>query len=116
MQSASDVMLGWVRSHGVDGLARDYYVRQLWNGKGSAIVESMKPSALAAYAHLCGWTLARAHARSGDAAAIAAYPGGGARVDRGLAAFAESYADQNERDYAALKKAVDNGTVMAEIG
>ncbi len=53
MQSASDVMLGWVRSHGVDGLARDYYVRQLWNGKGSAIVESMKPSALAAYAHLC---------------------------------------------------------------
>ena len=68
-------MLGWVRTNGVDGVARDFYVRQLWDGKGSAIVEAMKPSAMAAYARLCGWTLARAHARSGDPVAIASYLG-----------------------------------------
>ena len=73
MQSASDVLLGWVRTDGVDGTARDYYLRQLWDGKGSAVIEAMKPSSMAAYARLCGWTLARAHARSGDATAIASY-------------------------------------------
>jgi uncharacterized protein (DUF2252 family) len=113
MQSASDVMLGWVRTDGVDGVARDYYVRQLWDGKGSAIIEAMKPSAMSVYARLCGWTLARAHARSGDATAIASYLGDKDSFDRALATFAERYADQNERDYAALKKAVDSRVVTA---
>ena len=114
MQSASDVLLGWIRSNGPDGVSRDYYVRQLWDGKGSAVIEAMKPSAMAAYARLCGWTLARAHARSGDAVAIAGYLGSGDRFDRALARFAETYADQNERDYAALKAAVESGRVKAE--
>jgi uncharacterized protein (DUF2252 family) len=115
-QSASDIFLGWVRTDGVDGVARDYYIRQLWDGKGSAVIEAMKPSGLAAYARLCGWTLARAHARSGDAAAIAGYLGGNDRFDQGMATFAESYADQNERDYAALKQAVDSGVATGEAG
>jgi uncharacterized protein (DUF2252 family) len=116
MQSASDIMLGWVRSDGVDGVTRDYYMRQLWDGKGSAVIEAMKPSGLAAYAHLCGWTLARAHARSGDAMAIASYLGNSDRFDQELATFAETYADQNERDYAALKQAADSGTVTVSTG
>jgi uncharacterized protein (DUF2252 family) len=115
-QSASDIFLGWVRSDGVDGVARDYYIRQLWDGKGSAIIEAMKPSGLAAYAHLCGWTLARAHARAGDATEISSYLGTNDRFDQAIATFAESYADQNERDYAALKRAVDSGKVTAEAG
>jgi uncharacterized protein (DUF2252 family) len=114
MQSASDVMLGWIRSNGVDGVSRDYYIRQLWDGKGSAIVEAMNPSALSAYAGLCGWTLARAHARSGDAAAISSYLGSSDKFDHAMAGFAETYADQNERDYAALKAAVDSKKVVAE--
>jgi len=113
MQSASDILLGWLRTDGIDGTSRDFYVRQLWDGKGSAVVEAMKPSALAAYARLCGWTLARAHARSGDAAAIAGYLGSGDVFDRALAIFAEEYADQNERDYATLKRAVEDGRVVA---
>jgi uncharacterized protein (DUF2252 family) len=113
-QSASDIFLGWVRSDGVDGVPRDYYIRQLWDGKGSAIIEAMKPSGLAAYAHLCGWTLARAHARAGDATEISSYLGTNDRFDQAIATFAESYADQNERDYAALKRAVDSGKVRAE--
>ena len=116
MQSASDVMLGWIRTDGVDGVTRDFFVRQLWDGKGSAVVEAMKPSALAAYARLCGWTLARAHARSGDPVAIASYLGTGDTFDRALATFAEAYADQNERDHAALQQAVDEGRVAAEVG
>jgi hypothetical protein len=113
MQSASDVLLGWIRSSGVDGVPRDYYVRQLWDGKGSADVESMKPSVMVSYARLCGWTLARAHARSGDPVAIAGYLGSGDRFDRALARFAETYADQNERDHAALRAAVESGRVAA---
>src|SRR4051795_7745299 len=77
MQSASDIMLGWLRTSGIDGLERDFYIRQLWDGKGAAIVEAMNPAALGAYAGLCGWTLARAHARSGDAVAIGSYLGSG---------------------------------------
>jgi Uncharacterized protein conserved in bacteria (DUF2252) len=77
-------------------------------------VEAMKPSAMTSYAGLCGWTLARAHARSGDAAAIASYLGTGDGFDRAMAAFAETYADQNERDYATLKQAVDSGKVVAK--
>ncbi len=114
MQSASDIMLGWIRSNGIDGVSRDFYIRQLWDGKGSAVIEAMKPSALSAYAGLCGWTLARAHARSGDAAAIASYLGSGDKFDRAMATFAETYADQNERDYATLKNAVASGKVKAE--
>ena len=115
MQSASDILLGWVRTNGIDGVTRDFYIRQLWDGKGSAVVEDMDPPALAAYGRLCGWTLARAHARSGDAAAIAAYLGTGDQFDRAIATFAESYADQNERDYAALKAAVDSGSIAAQV-
>ena len=116
MQAASDVMLGWIRTDGIDGVSRDFYVRQLWDGKGSALVDVMEPSALTLYARLCGWTLARAHARSGDAAAIAGYLGSNDRFDQAVAAFAERYADQNEADYAALKNAVDTGRVTAEVG
>jgi hypothetical protein len=116
MQSASDIMLGWVRLTGVDGAERDFYVRQLWDGKGSAVIEAMKPATLTAYARLCGWTLARAHARSGDPVAIASYLGSGDRFDRALATFAEVYADQNERDYAALQRAVADGRITAENG
>ena len=116
MQAASDVMLGWIRTDGVDGVSRDFYVRQLWDGKGSALVDVLEPSALTLYARLCGWTLARAHARFGDAAAIASYLGSSDRFDRAVATFAERYADQNEDDYAALKKAVDTGRVTAEVG
>jgi len=117
MQAQSDVMLGWVRSSSlVDGVSRDFYVRQLWDGKGSAIVEAMEPPALAAYGRLCGWTLARAHARSGDALAIASYLGKGESFDRAIAAFGDAYADQNERDYAALQDAVNAGRISAETG
>ena len=106
MQSASDIMLGWIRTDGIDGVTRDFYVRQLWDGKGSAMIEAMNPRRWV-YARVCGWTLARAHARSGDAIAIASYLGQGDRFDRAMASFAEAYADQNERDYAALRQAVD---------
>ena len=116
MQAASDIMLGWVRTRDVDGTARDFYMRQLWDGKGSATIEAMEPSAMSAYAEICGWTLAHAHARSGDAVAIAAYLGSGDRFDRALASFAEDYADQNERDYAAFSAAVDSGRIAAEAG
>jgi uncharacterized protein (DUF2252 family) len=116
MQAASDVMLGWIRSDGVDGVSRDFYVRQLWDGKGSALVDVMEPSVLTLYARLCGWTLARAHARSGDAAAIASYLGSNDRFDQAVAGFAARYADQNEDDYAALRTAVDTGRVKAEVG
>jgi hypothetical protein len=116
MQSASDIMLGWFRTTGLDGAERDFYVRQLWDNKGSALIELMKPPVMRLYAELCGWTLARAHARSGDAVAIAAYLGSGDVFDRALAAFAERYADQNEQDYAALQEAVASGRVAAEAG
>ena len=116
MQAASDIMLGWDRITGPDGGKWDFYMRQLWDNKGSAIIEGMKPRELAAYAQICGQTLARAHARSGDAVAIGAYLGSGDATDRALADFAELYADQNELDYAALSAAVKNGNVKAETG
>jgi uncharacterized protein (DUF2252 family) len=111
VQAASDILLGWVRAEGVDNKKRDYYVRQLWDQKGSAQVEKMDPRALTAYAQICGATLAHAHARSGDRIAIAGYLGKGDTFDRAIAAFAESYADQNERDYAALKAAEAEGRI-----
>jgi uncharacterized protein (DUF2252 family) len=116
MQAASDIMLGWFRTPGIDGVERDFYIRQLWDGKGSAIVEAMDPSVLAAYGRACGWTLARAHARSGDAVAIASYLGSGDAFDRAMASFAETYADQNEHDYAALRDALHSGRIAAETG
>jgi uncharacterized protein (DUF2252 family) len=102
MQAASDVFLGWVATKGLDGERRCFYVRQLWDGKGSAEVERMSPPGLALYASLCGETLARAHARSGDRIAIASYLGKGEAFDKALARFAEAYADQNERDFERL--------------
>ena len=116
MQSASDVMLGWLHTLGFDGVERDFYLRQLWDAKGSAIIELMEPNAMEAYGKLCGWTLAHAHARSGDAIAIGEYLGSGEVFDQALAEFAERYADQNEQDYAALEQAVADGRVKAETG
>jgi uncharacterized protein (DUF2252 family) len=114
MQACSDILLGWLRSVGPDPFAGDYYVRQLHDWKGSADVESMSPAVLAGYGQSCGEVLARAHSRSGDRIAIAAYLGNGDAVDRTLVRFAESYADQNERDYAALREAVASGVVAAD--
>ena len=117
MQATSDIFIGWTHvSSGLDGLARDFYVRQLKDWKGSFVIESAGPLAAAAYGKVCGWTLARAHARSGERVAIAAYLGKSDTFDRALAVFAETYADQNERDYQALKDAVDNGRVTAQTG
>jgi uncharacterized protein (DUF2252 family) len=110
-QAASDILLGWVKATGIDGKQRDFYVRQLWDQKGSAKVENMDPPALTAYAEICGTTLAHAHARSGDRIAIAAYLGKSETFDRAIATFAESYADQNALDYAALQAAADEGRI-----
>ena len=115
-QAASDIMLGWIRVTAYDGVSRDFYMRQLWDGKGSALVEMMNPLAMTVYAELCGHALAKAHARSGDAIAIGSYLGAGDSFDRALASFAEAYADQNERDYHALQDAVASGRVAAETG
>jgi hypothetical protein len=117
MQAASDILLGWLPDvPGIDGRRRHFYVRQLWDQKASARLEGVPPRELAVYAGVCGWTLARAHARTGPRAAIAAYLGSGDRLDRALADFAEAYADQNERDYAALVEAVKRGRIPAETG
>ena len=115
MQAASDVFLGWLRvEEDLDGRRRDYYVRQLWDAKASAPIDTMAADELAAYGALCGWTLARAHARSGDRVAIAAAIGRGDGFDRAIARFARTYADQNERDHAALVSAVKSGVVAAD--
>ena len=115
-QAASDIMLGWIRTEGFDGVKRDFYVRQLWDAKGSAIIELMEPSMLAGYGEICGSELARAHARSGDSIAIASYLGRNDTFDRALAEFAEAYADQNERDYETLTEAVKSGLIEATPG
>jgi uncharacterized protein (DUF2252 family) len=111
-QAASDILLGWVKVKGIDGKQRDFYVRQLWDQKGSAKVENMDQRALTAYAQICGTTLAHAHARSGDRIAIGAYLGKSETFDTAIATFAEGYADQNESDYAALKSAADDGRIQ----
>jgi uncharacterized protein (DUF2252 family) len=113
MQAASDIFLGWCPAIGLDGRRRDFYVRQLWDWKRSVEVERLTPHGLEIYARMCGWTLARAHARSGDRIAIAAYLGGGDSLDRAIAAFSEAYADQAERDHAALLEAIGSGRVEA---
>ncbi len=113
MQAASDIFLGWQRVTGTDGVDRDFYIRQLYDWKGSADVEVMVPSGARIYARICGETLARAHARSGDRVAIASYLGHGGRFDRAIADFASAYADQNDRDYAAFVDAVASGRLEA---
>jgi uncharacterized protein (DUF2252 family) len=113
MQAASDIFLGWERVEGLDGLQRDFYVRQLWDGKGGVDVDALSPDRLALYGRLCGRALARAHARAGDREAIAEYLGRSDRFDRALAAFSRFYAEQNAADHAALGRAVAIGRVVA---
>lgn len=111
MQSASDVFLGWTRGAG----GRDFYLRQLRDWKGSVDVEAMDVEALTRYARMCGWTLARGHARSGDAVAIAAYVGAGTVLDQALVEFSEAYADQNEADHAEFAQAIADGRLEADV-
>ena len=113
MQAESDIFLGWTRVTGPDGVDHDYYVRQLKDWKFSFPIEAMIPSGMAAYAQMCGWALARAHACSGDRIALAAYLGGSDTFDQAIADFAEKYADQNDQDHAALQAAVKDGRVQA---
>ncbi|MFJ9037229.1 DUF2252 domain-containing protein [Streptomyces sp. NPDC102406] len=114
MQATSDIMLGWERAEGIDGRQRDFYVRQLHDWKGIAVTDTMRPRGMRLFAQLCGATLARAHARSGDRIAIAGYLGGGDAFDRAVARFAETYADQNEADFRALGEASRAGRVRAD--
>jgi uncharacterized protein (DUF2252 family) len=117
MQASSDIFLGWQHIEaGADGRARDFYIRQLRDWKFSVDIESLRPSGLRMYGTLCGWTLARAHARSGDRIAIASYLGNSDVFDRAIAKFAAAYADQNERDYEALVDAAKSGRITAEHG
>jgi uncharacterized protein (DUF2252 family) len=117
MQATSDIFLGWLHvKASSDGAGGDYYGRQLKDWKGSAEIEQMDPKAMATYGTLCGWTLARAHARSGDRIAIAAYLGNGNSFDRALVEFSKAYAEQNERDYQALNAAVNSGRIDAQTG
>jgi uncharacterized protein (DUF2252 family) len=116
MQASSDIFLGWERVEGDDGIKRDYYIRQLRDWKGSFEAEGMIPAGLIRYSSVCALALARAHARSGDRVAIASYLGAAPSFDQAIAAFAESYADQNQRDYDAFQKAVADGRIQAETG
>ena len=117
MQATSDIFLGWLHvDSGLDNQARDFYGRQLKDWKGSAEIEQMVPEGMATYGGLCGWTLARAHARSGDRIAIAAYLGGGDSFDRAILEFSIAYAEQNERDYQQLAAAVKSGRITARTG
>jgi len=117
MQASSDIFLGWQRNEeGLDGRSRDFYIRQLRDWKFSVEIAQLRPEGLQMYGALCGWTLARAHARSGDRIAIAAYLGGSDVFDRAIAKFSTVYADQNERDHQALVDAVKGGRITAELG
>ncbi len=116
MQAVGDILLGWYSVIGFDGKPYDFYVRQLWDGKGAFNVSAMTEVAWHTYAEMCSWVLARAHARSGDRIAIAAYLGAGDTFDRAVADFADAYAEQNQRDYDALREAVDAGRVSAQPG
>jgi uncharacterized protein (DUF2252 family) len=116
MQAASDPLLGWYHLKAWDGLEHDFYVRQLWDGKSSIDVAKLPPAGLKAYAGACGWTLARAHARSGDRIALAAYLGQDGSFDEAVAAFARTYADLNETDHRALVEAIDEGRIVATTG
>lgn len=117
MQAASDIFLGWQRTEkALDGRTHDFYVRQLRDWKLSIDIDAMKPSGMQIYGELCAWTLARAHARSGDSVAIAAYLGGADAFDRAIAEFANAYADQNERDHQAFATAAATGRIIAHSG
>ena len=116
MQAASDIFLGWQQAEGVDGVTRDYYLRQLRDWKGSFDVEGSIPAGLTKYAGVCAQTLARGHARSGDRIAIASYLGSGTIFDRAMGEFADAYADQNQRDYEALQRAAASGRIKVESG
>ncbi|MEQ6902919.1 DUF2252 domain-containing protein [Nocardioides sp. YIM 152588] len=116
MQASSDLLLGWTRVRGIDGVVRDFYVRQMWDWKISPDVDGMDEAVLSVYASMCGWTLARAHCRTGNRHALAGYLGNGGSFDRAMVAFAASYADQNQRDYEALTAAVADGRVRADAG
>ena len=113
IQASSDILLGWLTAVGFDGEERDFYVRQLWDAKGSADLERVPADRFAAYAELCGAALARAHARSGDAVALAGYLGRGDAFERAMEAFARRYADRNAEDFAALEAAADDGRIPA---
>ncbi|MEO8906592.1 MAG: DUF2252 domain-containing protein [Microbacteriaceae bacterium] len=116
MQAATDIFLGWQRAKGVDGITRDFYVRQLRDWKGSVEVDSARPAGARIYAELCGETLARAHARSGDRIALSAYMGTSDRLDQAIADFSAAYADQNDLDYAAFTSAIASGRLQALPG
>ncbi len=116
MQAASDIFLGWQQVDGLDGVRRDFYIRQLRDWKASLPPEQMVPAGMPVYGRLCGWTLARAHARAGDRIAISAYLGRKNTFDQAIADFAVAYADQNEKDHAALGTAIKEGRLVAEIG
>ncbi len=116
MQASSDIFLGWQRSDGIDGKPRDYYVRQLQDWKGSIDIENAIPAGMSAYGAICANALARAHARSGDRFAIAAYLGNNPSFEKALVRFAETYADQNERDYETFAAACKSGRLHAEEG
>ena len=116
MQASSDIFLGWQRTNGLDGIDRDYYLRQLRDWKASAEVEGALPAGMAVYGQVCGWTLARAHARSGDRVTIGAYLGKTDSFDEAIADFSAAYADQNEKDHALLRHAIDGGGIAATEG
>jgi uncharacterized protein (DUF2252 family) len=116
MQASGDILLGWFRATESGGTSRDFYVRQLKDWKGSVTIDALQPQGLTFYGRACAWALARAHARSGDRIAIAAYLGTGTTFDRAVADFAEAYADQNERDHRALVDAVASGRITAQTG
>ena len=115
MQATSDIFLGWQRIEaGLDGQQRDFYVRQLRDWKFSVPIEALVPGGMRIYGQLCGWTLARAHACSGDRIAIAAYLGNADVFDQAITRFAAAYADQNERDHQSLVDAVASGRIVAQ--
>ena len=116
MQASSDIFLGWLRATPTGQGEQDYYLRQLRDWKMSPDIEELSPKAMKLYAQLCGWTLARAHARSGDRFAIAAYLGKSDHFDQAVADFATAYAGQNDRDHAMLADAVATGRVRAQSG
>jgi len=109
-------MLGWVRAVGIDGQSRDFYVRQLWDWKRSAEIETFPPDMLVNYGRMCGWSLALGHARSGDRIAISGYLGRGATFDLAIAAFADAYANQNQRDFERLTAAWKANEITVQTG
>jgi uncharacterized protein (DUF2252 family) len=116
MQASSDIFLGWIRGTGLDNQKRDFYVRQLWDWKVSVDPANLTSANLAVYGRICAWTLARAHARSGDRFAIASYLGNGPAFDHAIADFAVAYADQNERDYQTFVNAINAGELPVQKG